>query len=61
MTAKGGWLLIRFLVLNFVIGLILTILLVCLLLDLVVLGVMGGEGYTEFIENWIGLYVMECA
>jgi len=37
------------------------ILFVCLLLVLVILGVMGGEGYTKFIENWIGLYAMECA
>ena len=53
---KGGWLLIRFLVMNSLIGL-----LVCILLDLVILGVMRGEGYTKFIENWIGLYAMECA
>jgi len=46
---------------NSLIGLIPMILLVCLLLDLVILGVMGGERYTNLIENWIGLYVMECA
>jgi len=33
------------------------ILLVCLLLDLVILGVMEEEGCIEFIEEWIGLYV----
>jgi len=48
---KGGWLLIRFLVINSSIGLVLMILLVCLLLDLVILDVMGREGYTKFIEN----------
>ena len=37
------------------------LLLICLLLILVILGVMGGESYIEFIENWIGFYVMECA
>ena len=36
------------------------IFLVCLLLDLVILGVMEGEGCIEFIEVWIGFYVMEC-
>ena len=36
---KGGWLLIRFLVINSLIGLILMIFLVCLSLDLVILGV----------------------
>ena len=36
------------------------IFLVCLLLDLVILGVMEGEGCIELIEVWIGLYVMEC-
>ena len=36
------------------------IFLVCLLLDLVILGVMKGEGCIEFIEEWIGFYVMEC-
>ena len=36
------------------------IFLVCLLLDLVILDVMEGEGYIEFIKDWIGLYVMEC-
>jgi len=46
---------------NSLIRLILMILLVCLLLDLVILGVMGGEGYTKFIENWIWLYVIGCA
>jgi len=45
---------------NFLIGLILMIFLACLLLDLVILGVMEGEGCIEFIEDWIGLYVMEC-
>jgi len=39
MTTKGGWLLIRFLVMNSFIRLILMILLVCLLLDLVIHGV----------------------
>ena len=32
----------------------------CLSLDLVILGVMEGKGSIEFIEDWIGLYVMEC-
>jgi len=50
----------QFLVMNSLIGLILMIFLVCLLLDLVILGVMDGEGRIEFIENWIGLYVIEC-
>jgi len=45
---------------NSFIGLILMIFLVCLLLDLVILGVMKGEGCIEFIEEWIGFYVMEC-
>ena len=36
------------------------IFLVCLLLELVILGVMGGNDCTKFIEDWIGLYVMEC-
>jgi len=36
------------------------IFLVCLILDLVILGVIEGEGFIEFIEDWIGLYVMEC-
>jgi len=44
MTVKGGWLLIRFLVTNSLIGLILMIFLVCLLLDLVILSVMEGKG-----------------
>jgi len=57
---KGGWLLIRFLVMNSLTGLILMIFLVCLLLDLVILGVMEGEGCIEYIKDWIGLYVMEC-
>jgi len=57
---KGGWLLIRFLVMNSLIGLILMIFLVDLLLDLVILGVMEGEVCIEVIEDWIGLYVMEC-
>lgn len=57
---KGGWLLIRFLVMNSWTGLILMIFLVCLLLDLVILGVTEGEGCIEFTEDWIGLYVMEC-
>jgi len=35
------------------------ILLVCLLLDLVILGVMEEKGCIEFIEDWIGLYVTE--
>ena len=48
---KGGWLLIRFLVMNFLIGLILMIFLVCLLLDLVILGVMEGEGCIKFTKE----------
>ena len=60
MTVKGGWLLIRFLVMNSWTGLILMTFLVCLLLGLVILGVTEGEGCIEFIEDWIGLYVMEC-
>ncbi|KAK8469593.1 hypothetical protein PHAVU_005G111750 [Phaseolus vulgaris] len=60
MTVKGGWLLIRFLVMNSWTGLILMIFLVCLLQDLVILGVTEGEGCIEFTEDWIGLYVMEC-
>ena len=36
---------------NFLIELILMIFLVCLLLDLVILGVMEGEGCIEFIED----------
>ncbi|XP_068483388.1 uncharacterized protein [Phaseolus vulgaris] len=55
---KGGWLLIRFLVMNSWTGLILMIFLVCLLLDLVILGVTEGEGCIEFTEDWIGLYVL---
>jgi len=47
----GGWLLIRFLVMIFLIGLILMILLVCLLLDLVILGVMEEKGCIKFIED----------
>jgi len=41
---KGGqgWLLTRFLVMNSLIGLIVMIFLVCLLLDLIILGVMEG-------------------
>jgi len=57
---KGGWLLVRFLVMNFLIGLILMIFLVCLLLELLILGLMEGEGCIEFIEDWTGLYVLEC-
>ena len=57
---KGEWLLIRFLVINSLIGLILMIFLVCLLLNLVILGVMEEEGCIKFIKHWIGLYVMEC-
>jgi len=34
--------------------------LLCLLLDLVILGVMEGKGCIEFIKDRIGLYVMEC-
>jgi len=60
MTVKGGWLLIRFLVMNSLIGLILMIFLVCLLLDLDIIGVMEGEGSIDFIKDWIRLYVMEC-
>jgi len=48
---KGGWLIFRFLVMNSLIGLILMILLVCLLSELVILGVMGREDYTKFIKN----------
>jgi len=48
---KGGWLLIRFLVMNSLIGLIPMIFLVSLLLDLVILGVMEGYGCIEFIED----------
>ena len=44
MTVKGGWLLIRFLVMNSLNGLILMIFLVFLLLNLVILGGMDGEG-----------------
>ena len=40
---KGGWLLIRFLVMNSLIVLILMIFLVCLILE--------GEGCIEFIED----------
>jgi len=36
------------------------IFLVCLLLNLVILGVMEREGCIELIEDWIGFYVMEC-
>ena len=45
---------------NSLIGLVLMIFLVCLLLNLVILGVMEGKGCIEFIEDWIGHYVMEC-
>jgi len=55
---KGVLLLIRFLVMNSLIGLIIIILLVCLSLVLVIFGVMGGKGHRELIESWIGLYVM---
>ena len=34
--------------------------LVCLLLDLVILGVMLGDDCIEFIKDLIGLYVIEC-
>jgi len=60
MTVKEGWLLIKFLAMNFLIGLILMIFLVCLLLELAILGVMEGEGSIEFIEDWIGRYVTTC-
>ena len=60
MTVKGWWLLIRFLVINSLIGLILMIFLVCLLLELVILGVTEGEDCVEFIEYWIDRYVTEC-
>ena len=60
MTVKGGWLLIKFLIMNSLTGLILMIFLVCLLLDLVILSVMEGEGCIEYIEDLIWLYVMEC-
>jgi len=43
MIAKVGLLLIRFLVMNYLIGLIIIILLVCLSLVLVILRVMGGK------------------
>ena len=36
---KGWWLLIRFFVMNFLIGLILMIFVICLLLNLIILGV----------------------
>jgi len=36
------------------------IFLVCLLLDLVILGVMEGDGCIEVIEDRIGFYVMKC-
>jgi len=45
---------------NSLIGLILMIFLVCHLLDLVILGVMEGDGCIKFIKDWIGLYVMDC-
>jgi len=51
MTTKGGLFLIRFLVMNSLIELILMILFVCLSLDLVILSVMGGEGYTKLIKK----------
>ena len=54
---KRGWLLIRFLVVNSLIGLILMTFLVCFLLVLVILSVMEGEGCIEFIEDWIERYV----
>jgi len=57
---KGGWLLIKFLVMNSLIRLILMIFLVCLLLVLVILGVMEGEGCIEFIEDWIERYLTGC-
>ena len=60
MTVKEGWLLIKFLAMNFLIGLILMIFLVCLLLELAILGVVKGEGSIKFIEDWIGCYVTEC-
>jgi len=56
---KGGLLLIRFLVMNSFIGLIIIILLVCFSPTLVILEVMGGEGYRELIESLIDLYVMK--
>jgi len=59
MIAKVGLLLIRFLVMNSLIGLIIIILLVCLSLVLFILGVMGGEGYRDLIESLIELYVMK--
>jgi len=45
---------------NSLIGLVLMIFHVCLLLNLVILGVMEGEGCIKFIKDWIGLYVMKC-
>jgi len=45
---------------NSLIGSILMIFLVCLLLDLLILGVMEGDGCIEVIEDRIGFYVMEC-
>ena len=50
----------KWVVMNSLIGLILMIFLVCLLPDLVILCVMEREGCIEFIEDSIGLYVMEC-
>jgi len=44
---------------NSLIGLTIIILLICLSPVLVILGVMGGEGYRELIENLIELYVMK--
>jgi len=51
MIVKEGWLLIKFLAMNSLIGLILMTFLVCLLLELAILGVMEGEGSIEFIED----------
>jgi len=44
MTAKGGWLLIRFLVMKSLTGLILIIFLVCILLDLAIFWCNGKRG-----------------
>jgi len=45
---------------NSLIELILMSFLVCLLLELVILGVMEGDSCIEFIEDWIKRYVTEC-
>jgi len=45
---------------NSLIGININDLFVRFLLDLVILVVMEGVGCIEFIEDWIGLYVMQC-